>query len=111
MKFHKACTLDELWEGDMAEVEVDGHVIVLVRSEGCEPRAFQGICPHQDIPLAQGRFDGRVLMCRAHQWTFDANTGKGINPGDCRLAEYAVKVDGDDVLVAVEGVEPLFARS
>ena len=34
MTFHKACTLDELWEGDMTEVEVEGHVIVLVRPEG-----------------------------------------------------------------------------
>ena len=111
MTFQKVCTLDELWEGEMTEVEVDGHVIVLVRPDDGEPRAFQGICPHQDIPLVEGRFDGRVLMCRAHQWTFDATTGKGINPGGCRLAEYAVKLEGDDVLVAVEGVEPLFAHS
>ncbi|TAM54307.1 MAG: 2Fe-2S ferredoxin [Paraburkholderia sp.] len=111
MSYQKVCTLDDVWEGEMTEVEVDGHVIVLVRPEGGEPRAFQGICPHQDIPLAEGKFDGRVLMCRAHQWTFDASTGKGINPGDCRLAEYAVKVEGDDVLVSVQGVEPLFAHS
>lgn len=111
MKYQKVCTLDDLWEGEMTEVEVDGHVIVLVRPEGENPRAFQGICPHQDIPLAEGKFDGHVLMCRAHQWTFDASTGKGINPGDCRLAEYTVKLEGDDVLVCVEGVEPLFAHS
>lgn len=111
MKFQKVCTLDDLWEGEMTEVEVDGHVIVLVRFQGGESRAFQGLCPHQDISLAEGKFDGRVLICRAHQWTFDANTGKGINPGNCRLAEYPVKLEGDDVLVAVEGVEPLFAHS
>ncbi|UIF88117.1 Rieske 2Fe-2S domain-containing protein [Cupriavidus sp. UYPR2.512] len=110
MNFQKVSTLDDLWEGDMAEVEVDGHIIVLVRPEGDAPRAFQGICPHQDIALAEGKFDGCVLMCRAHQWIFDANTGKGLNPGWCRLAEYAVKVDGDDILIAVEGVEPLFAN-
>ncbi|AEI82635.1 monooxygenase TbcC (plasmid) [Cupriavidus necator N-1] len=111
MNFQKVCTLDEFWEGEMIEVEIDNHVIVLVWPEGEEPRAFQGICPHQDIPLVEGKFDGRVLMCRAHQWTFDARTGRGINPGDCRLAEYAVKLDGDDVLVAVDGVQPLFAHS
>lgn len=111
MSYRKVCTLDDIWEGEMTEVEVDGHVIVLVRPEGGEPRAFQGICPHQDIPLAEGKFDGRVLMCRAHQWTFDVSTGKGINPGDCRLAQYDVRVEGDDVLVSVQGVEPLFAHS
>ncbi|MEM5299878.1 MULTISPECIES: Rieske 2Fe-2S domain-containing protein [Paraburkholderia] len=111
MKFRKVCTLDDLWEAEMTEVEVDGHVIVLVRPEGGEPRGFQGICPHHDIRLVEGKFDGRVLTCRAHQWTFDANTGKGINPGDCRLAEYAVKLQGDDLLIAVEGVHALFAHS
>ena len=102
--FRKVASLDELWEGEMTEVEVDEHVVVLVWPEGGELRAFQGMCPHQDIPLAEGKFDGKVLMCRAHQWTFDARTGAGINPGNCRLAEYPVKVEGDDILVAVDGV-------
>ncbi|MBS1189341.1 MAG: 2Fe-2S ferredoxin [Rhodocyclaceae bacterium] len=111
MSYKKVCTLDDLWEGDMTEVELDDHLILLVWPEGGELRAFQGICPHQDIPLADGKFDGRVVMCRAHQWTFDGNSGQGINPGNCRLAEYPVRVEGDDVLVAVEGVQPLFAQA
>ena len=110
MAFQKACAADELWEGDMVEVELDGHVVVLVWPTGGEIHAYQGICPHQDIPLAEGRFDGRVLMCRAHQWTFDAATGAGINPGNCRLARYPVKVEGDDICVDTEGVAALFAQ-
>lgn len=111
MAYTKACTLDEVWEGDMTEVEVDGQVVLLVGLDGGGVRAFQGMCPHQDIPLCEGRFDGKVLMCRAHQWTFDARTGAGINPGDCKLAVYPVQVQGDDVLVDVHGVQPLFAHS
>ena len=110
MAFVKACDADELWEGDMVEVEVNDHVVVLVWPNGGEIHAYQGICPHQDIPLAEGKFDGRVLMCRAHQWTFDANTGSGINPGNCKLASYPVKVDGDTIFVDTEGVEALFAQ-
>ncbi len=111
MAYKKACSLDDLWEGDMTEVEVDGHEILLVWPEGGEVRAYQGVCPHQDIPLCEGNFDGRVLMCRAHQWTFDANTGEGINPGDCRLARYPVKIADDCVHVDTEGVTALFAHS
>ncbi|HUO53570.1 MAG TPA: Rieske 2Fe-2S domain-containing protein [Rhodoblastus sp.] len=111
MSFLHACTLDDIWEGDMAEVEVDGHIVLLVWPEGGEIHAFQGICPHQDIPLSEGKFDGRVVMCRAHQWTFDAKTGAGVNPSDCRLAEYPVKLEGDNVLIEVQGVAPLFAHT
>lgn len=109
MAFRKACNLDDLWEGEMTEVDVGEHVVLLVRIDGGDVRAFQGRCPHQDIPLSEGTFDGRVVMCRAHQWTFDADSGQGINPGNCRLAAYPVRIDGDDVLVEVDGVTPCFA--
>ncbi|HAJ14205.1 MAG TPA: 2Fe-2S ferredoxin [Comamonadaceae bacterium] len=111
MAFQKACTLDEVWEGDMTEVEIGEHQVLLVGLEGGEVRAFQAVCPHQDIPLCEGKFDGKVLMCRAHQWTFDAKTGLGINPGDCKLAQYPVHLQGEDVLIDVEGIKPLFAHT
>ena len=111
MAYVKACEADELWEGDMVEVDVNDHVVVLVWPNGGEIHAYQGICPHQDIPLVEGKFDGEKVICRAHLWQFDAVTGKGINPSDCALAEYPVKVDGDDILVETEGVEALFAHT
>lgn len=111
MSFTKVCTVDELWEGEMAPFTVNDHEIVLVCADGGEISAFQGVCPHQDIALAEGQFDGKKLICRAHLWQFDAVSGKGINPDDCALAEYPVKVEGDDVYVQTAGVEALFAHS
>ena len=111
MSFTKVCTLDDVWEGEMAPFTVNGHEILLVCAEGGEIKAFQGVCPHQDIALAEGKFDGKKVICRAHLWQFDASSGKGINPDDCALAEYPVKVDGDDIYVETAGVEPLFAHS
>ncbi|MGE5472328.1 MAG: Rieske 2Fe-2S domain-containing protein [Bacteroidota bacterium] len=111
MSFTKVCTIDDLWEGEMESFTVNGHDIILVSAEGGAVKAFQGICPHQDIPLVEGKFDGKKVICRAHLWQFDADTGKGINPEDCALAEYPVKVQGDDVFVSTEGIEPLFAHT
>ena len=111
MSFTKVCTLDDIWEGEMEPFTVDGHDIILVCAEGGEIKAYQGICPHQDIALAEGKFDGKKLICRAHLWQFDASSGKGIHPDDCALAEYPIKVDGDDIYVETAGVEPLFAHS
>lgn len=111
MAFVKLCSLDDIWEGEMESFEVNGREILVVWPSGGEIRAFQAVCPHQDIPLVEGKFDGKTIICRAHQWMFDCQSGVGINPSDCRLAQYPVKIEGEDVLVATEGVEPLFAHA
>ena len=111
MSFTKVCSLDDLWEGEMEAFTVNQQEILLVCAEGGEVKAFQGICPHQDIPLVDGKFDGTKIICRAHLWQFDACTGKGINPDDCALADYPVRIDGEDVLVSTDGVTPLFAHT
>lgn len=111
MAFTRVCSLDELWEGEMESFELDGHEVLVVVLDGGTVRAYQGVCPHQDIPLVEGSFEGTLLVCRAHQWVFDASTGHGVNPGNCRLAEYPVRIDGDDVFVDTAGVQPLHAAS
>jgi toluene monooxygenase system ferredoxin subunit len=111
MAFEKVCALDDLWEGEMFEMKVGPRRVLMLRLDGGDVRAFQAACPHQDIPLSEGQFEDGVVICRAHQWRFDARTGQGINPGDCRLAVYPVQVQGDDVLIDVVGVEPCFAHT
>ena len=111
MAFKKVCSLDDLWEGEMESFELDGQEVLLVCAEGGDVRAFQGICPHQDIPLVEGKFDGKTLICRAHQWVFDACTGVGLNPGDCQLANYPIKIEGNEIYVDTADITPLFAHT
>jgi len=103
----KICTLDDVWEDEMdAFTAADGREVLIVCLEGGEVKAFQGICPHQEMALADGTFEGGVVTCHAHLWQFDATNGQGINPDDCHLAEYPVSIDGGDVYVDVTGIEP-----
>ncbi|WP_029920982.1 Rieske 2Fe-2S domain-containing protein [Nevskia soli] len=111
MAFVKLCNVEDLWEGEMESFEVNGREILVVWPSGGEIVAFQAVCPHQDIPLVEGKFDGKTIICRAHQWMFDCRTGAGVNPSDCRLAKYPIKIEGDDVLVETEGVQSLFAHT
>lgn len=99
----KATTLDDLWEGDFVDVEIDGEIVVIFHRECGQFRAFQGMCPHQEILLADGHidFDEGTITCPAHEWQFSMENGRGINPRGCRLFQYDVRLDGDDVLIGV----------
>lgn len=110
MAFEKICSLDDVWEGEMASFNTaNGTMVLLVVLEGGEVKAYQGHCPHQEIELAEGTLDGTELTCSAHLWQFDLTTGEGINPASCRLSEYATRVEGDDIFVDVAGIEPFQA--
>ena len=99
----KATTLDDLWEGDFVDVDVDGEIVIILHREGGRISAFQGMCPHQEILLADGHvdFDGGTITCSAHEWQFSMETGRGINPRGCRLFQYEVRLEGNDVLLGV----------
>lgn len=109
MGFKKICTIDDVWEGEMAEFELDGHEVLIVHLDGGRVMAWQGTCPHQDIPLSEGKLEFGLLTCRAHLWQFDAASGCSVNPTGCELAQYPVRLEGDEVQVDVEGVVPKHA--
>ncbi|MGF1468876.1 MAG: Rieske 2Fe-2S domain-containing protein [Sandaracinaceae bacterium] len=103
MKFVRVCDADELWDGEMDAFDVGEEEILLVRLDGAY-RAFQGICPHQSVSLAEGSLEGTTLTCRAHLWQFNACTGQGINPAKERLRRYPVEVRDGGVFVATEAL-------
>ena len=100
----KACHRDDLVEGGMEAVAVARRLVLILWPKGGTPRAFQGFCPHAREPLVDGRFDGQTIVCRHHDWVFDAGNGKCLEGKPCSLAEYKIKLEDDDVLVEVDGV-------
>jgi len=101
--YTRVCAADQLLEGDMAAFFVDGREVLVVRDARGSLHAMEGLCPHEDTPLVDGDFDGTVLTCLSHLWSFDVTTGRGINPPSCRLTQYVLKVDGNDIYVDPEG--------
>ena len=93
-----AGSLDNLWEGEMQTVILDGRPILLCNVEGAVV-AYDNSCPHLGSPLSAGRLDAHVLTCAAHEWSFDVRTGGGINPAGACLHRYPVRLDGEHVLV------------
>ena len=101
LEWTAVANLDDLWEGEMADVQVEDELILLVHLTGGDIRAYQGYCPHQKTPLAQGKLEGGVLACAAHSWQFDLSTGQGVNPKNCQLDRYDLKIEDAVIFVRI----------
>jgi toluene monooxygenase system ferredoxin subunit len=95
-----ATAADELWEGEMLGVELDGVPVLLVNIEG-EIRAYRDRCAHQGARLSAGRLHGTTLTCSRHHWTYDLREGRGINPCNVALEPIPVRIDDGRVLVCI----------
>jgi toluene monooxygenase system ferredoxin subunit len=94
-------TLDDLWEGEMTDVQVGDDLILLVHLSRGDIRAYQGYCPHQKTALADGKLDGHILTCAAHLWQFNLFTGEGVNPKGCPLYRYQARIQDATIFVGI----------
>lgn len=95
------CGAEELWDGEMGCFRAGNTTILLLKING-QFRAYQGNCPHQGAPLAEGELDAGLITCAAHRWQFDATNGLGVNPRSARLKCFPVHVEERKVFIEVE---------
>lgn len=93
-QWHEVANVDDIWEGEMLAVDVEGTSVLLVNNDD-DIVAYRNQCPHQEWALDDGDLDGNKLTCAQHLWEFDVCTSKGINPTTHSLTPYACKVDDD----------------
>ena len=97
----RACALAELKVDSALAVEVDGEDVAVVRS-GDDYYAIADLCSHAAIPLSEGDVEDGEIECYLHGSRFDLRTGKPTGlPATQPVAVYAVRVEGDDLLVDV----------
>jgi toluene monooxygenase system ferredoxin subunit len=99
-QWRETINVEDLWEGDMTAVMVDGEAVLLVNIDGTV-RAYSNRCPHQASALDEGDLDGETLTCAKHLWEFNAFTGCGINPDDAQLKGFGCQI-GDDGTIYVD---------
>lgn len=98
--FTKVARVDDVPPGALLRVEVGGRLICLARV-GDHIYAVDDDCTHISGPLDQGDLDGCVLTCPLHLAQFDVRTGRVLRgPARDDLPTYAVRIEGDTVLVA-----------
>ncbi len=98
--FVAVAKVDEIEEGKVKVVRVGDAPIGLTKVEG-EFFAFADVCTHDDGPVAEGELDEYIIECPRHGAKFDIRTAKVKQlPAVTPIPVYAVKVEGDTVLVS-----------
>jgi len=105
-EFVKACALDDVTDGGALRVMIDGIPVAVVRSAG-EVYAIQDVCSHANVALSEGEIEDQTIECWLHGSRFDLVTGL---PATVPVPVYPVKIDGDDILVAVSSKTSLEKR-
>jgi NADPH-dependent 2,4-dienoyl-CoA reductase/sulfur reductase-like enzyme/nitrite reductase/ring-hydroxylating ferredoxin subunit len=97
----KVAQVQDLQDREMREVVVGETKILLVRLQG-KFYAIGGECTHYGGPLAEGALSGHRVTCPWHQAVFDVMNGDLMEPPALDAEPcYAVRVEGDDVIVNV----------
>ena len=83
-----------------------GDVNIAVFAVGRELRAVSNTCSHAGNPLDDGHVRHGCVTCPWHGWKYDLRTGEHLTVlGRKRgLQTFPVRLDGDDVQVAVEPI-------
>ncbi|GAA3986893.1 non-heme iron oxygenase ferredoxin subunit [Thermobifida alba] len=104
--YTRVCSLGDLPEEGALSVEVGDTPVAVVRSEG-QVYAISDICSHAEVNLSEGEVEDGSIECWLHGSCFDLRTGKPLNPPATQaVPTYAVKIDGDDVLVSLDPTNP-----
>ena len=97
----RACALADVGDDSAVSVDIDGVPVAVVRSDG-EIYAIRDVCSHANVALSEGEVADGTIECWLHGSTFDLASGRPTClPATEPVPVYDVKIDGDDVLVAV----------
>ncbi|HTT52366.1 MAG TPA: non-heme iron oxygenase ferredoxin subunit [Streptosporangiaceae bacterium] len=99
--FVRVCSLSELPPEGAIGVQVGDLPIAVVRAQG-DVYALRDECSHEEVPLSEGDVYDHTVECWLHGSCFDLRTGASTGPPATEpVPVYPVKVDGDNVYVAV----------
>jgi 3-phenylpropionate/trans-cinnamate dioxygenase ferredoxin subunit len=98
------CRAEELPEGAMRLIEVEGRKIGVFRCGGGELYAIEDRCSHDDGPLAEGEFDpgACTVECPRHGSLFDLQSGRPKTlPAFQPVDTFEVRVDDGEVKLEI----------
>jgi nitrite reductase/ring-hydroxylating ferredoxin subunit/(2Fe-2S) ferredoxin len=96
----RVCAAGDVPVNGIKAFAADGVSMVIVNT-GAGFVAYQALCPHEAIPLADGVCDGKVLTCLEHMWQFDVKTGAPMGDAQEGLKGFPLKEERGEVYVEI----------
>ncbi len=98
----RVASVKDVQEGSAFPVEIMGLQLAIYHLEGGALHCTDNVCTHAFALLTDGWLEGTLIECPLHAGQFDVCTGKGQGaPIEEDLKTFAVKLEGDDILVAL----------
>ena len=91
-------------EGFFTSKLPDGKDILILRCAGVI-YAIQRRCPHEGAPLEKGNVWNKMIRCGQHAFTFDLETGEGLNCVGYSIERYAVTEEDGKIFVRLDADE------
>ena len=114
-EFVEVSQINELRDGTMKEVLVQGREILLARV-GDKYYAANNRCPHMGAKLAQGKLEGTIVTCPKHGSQFELSDGHVVRwtnwsglisaiskvlKSPTAITVYNVKAQNDKILIEI----------
>ena len=100
-EFHTVAVLEEVPEGSMIGVEVEGVKVAVIHENG-RFFALRDRCSHEEFPLSDGELEDGQITCILHGAQFDLETGavKAL-PAAKPVQTYEVRVEDGEIQVSL----------
>jgi len=93
------CNVGEIPNFGGRTVRTGSVEIAIFRLSDDRIRAVENRCPHKQGPLAEGIVSGDTIICPLHARKINLETGEVLPPDSGCVKTYAVKIEGEQVLL------------
>ncbi|HEY1813823.1 MAG TPA: Rieske 2Fe-2S domain-containing protein [Kofleriaceae bacterium] len=96
----RVCRLADVLDDELRAFDVPGVTWpVLVTRVAGELVATPGVCPHEDVALADGKLVDGAIVCPGHGYAFDLQTGRCVHDPGLELRRYPITIIGGELYV------------
>ncbi|MBD3419260.1 MAG: Rieske 2Fe-2S domain-containing protein [Chitinivibrionales bacterium] len=108
MSYIKLATRKDFEHTRIRSFAVMGKKIGIIKRDDGSFYAMDVGCKHQNADITKGTIEGNVATCPRHQWQYDLETGECLNHDSLPLKRFPLKIEGEDIKVAVLPVNNIF---